>query len=229
MIRRCRPTAMIPRRRHCRPSVALQRAVVGAQCDTAPADRLVRSMGQGTGLSAGARMRFVGSELGVFALRALHHGAAHALCADRYPQDARIATAGPKHSWRPARIARRRDPAVERGGASPSFETFAAAIDIIGSAKMRRFRIATCWSPPDRSPLAGHRHRACVRAYCGDGRAAPRVLPARATCIDGSAMGLSRRRRYAGSKAHSRWTPSTVCAGAHIRSRWNSAPNSGPH
>lgn len=41
--------------------------------------------------TSGSRLLFRGSELGVFALRALHHGAKHALCMEAFALDARIA------------------------------------------------------------------------------------------------------------------------------------------
>lgn len=134
--------------------------------------------------SAGARMRFVGSELGIFALRALHHGAAHALCAERYPQDARIATGivqkhflAPWHALHGDAI--RHWSEEERRA---SFEAFAAAIDIGGSGDDAA--IPDCdvlVFPQIDHTLLGTGIVRAVRAYCGDGRAAPRVLPARAT------------------------------------------------
>ena len=134
--------------------------------------------------SAGARMRFVGSELGVFALRALHHGAAHALCAERYPQDARIATGmvqkhflAPWHALHGQAIQRWSE--EERRA---SFETFAAAIDISGSGE--EATIPDCdvlVFPQIDHTLLGTGIVPAVRAYRGEGRAAPRVLPARAT------------------------------------------------
>lgn len=134
--------------------------------------------------TAGARMRFVGSELGVLALRALHHGAAHGLCAERYPQDARIATGmvqkhflAPWHALHGEAIRHWSDD--ERRA---SFETFAAAIDISGNGEDAA--IAECdvlVFPQIDHTLLGTGIVRAVRAYCDDERAAPRVLPARAT------------------------------------------------
>lgn len=134
--------------------------------------------------TAGASMRFVGSELGVFALRALHHDAAHALCAERYPQDTRITTGMvQKHFLAPWHAlygdAIRHWSEDERRA---SFETFAAAINISGNGEDAA--IPECdvlVFPQIDHTLLGTGIVGAVRAYCGDGRAAPRVLPARAT------------------------------------------------
>jgi protein arginine N-methyltransferase 7 len=82
--------------------------------------------------TAGKRVRFVGSELGVLALCAHRHGAAHVLCDERYPLDARIATGmvqkhfiGPWHARYGDAI---RDWSEEERRAS--FEEFARAVDI---------------------------------------------------------------------------------------------------
>ena len=134
--------------------------------------------------TAGARVRFVGSELGVLALRALHHGAAHALCAERYPQDTRIATGMVQKHFLAPWHAMHGD-AIQRWSEDErraSFETFAAAIDISGSGEDAA--IPECdvlVFPQIDHTLLGTGIVSAVRAYCGDGRAAPRVLPARAT------------------------------------------------
>lgn len=82
---------------------------------------------------AGQRVVLHGGELGVFALRALHHGAEHALCAARHPLDARIATGmaqkhflAPWHALHGEAIASWPD-AQKR----ESFEAFAQGIDIV--------------------------------------------------------------------------------------------------
>lgn len=134
--------------------------------------------------TAGARVRFVGSELGVFALRALHHGAAHALCAERYPQDARIATGmvqkhflAPWHALHGDAIRSWSDD--ERRA---SFEAFAAAVDIIAPGGDDA-AIPDCdvlVFPQIDHTLLGTGIVGAVRAYRHEGRAAPRVLPARA-------------------------------------------------
>lgn len=134
--------------------------------------------------TAGSRMRFVGSELGVLALRSLHHGAAHALCAERYPQDARIATGmvqkhflAPWHALHGDAIRHWSDD--ERRA---SFETFAAAIDISRNGEDAATpECDVLVFPQIDHTLLGTGIVGAVRAYCGDGRAAPRVLPARAT------------------------------------------------
>ena len=134
--------------------------------------------------STGARMRFVGSELGVLALRALHHGAAHALCAERYPQDARIATGMVQKHFLAPWHAMHGD-AIQHWSEDErraSFETFAAAIDISGNGEDAA--IPECdvlVFPQIDHTLLGTGIVGAVRACCGDGRAAPRVLPARAT------------------------------------------------
>ena len=134
--------------------------------------------------TVGARVRFVGSELGVFALRALHHGAAHALCAERYPQDARIATGmvqkhflAPWHAMHGDAI--RLWSEDERRA---SFERFAAAIDIGGNGEDAA--IPDCdvlVFPQIDHTLLGTGIVRAVRACRDDGRTAPRVLPSRAT------------------------------------------------
>ena len=134
--------------------------------------------------TAGARTRFVGSELGVLALRALHHGAAKALCAERYPQDARIATGMVQKHFLALWHALHGD-AIRRWSDDErraSFEIFAAAIDIGGNDEDAA--IPECdvlVFPQIDHTLLGTGIVGAVRAYCGDGRAAPRVLPARAT------------------------------------------------
>ena len=134
--------------------------------------------------TAGARVRFVGSELGVLALRALHHGAAHALCAERYPQDTRIATGMVQKHFLAPWHAMHGD-AIQRWSEDErraSFETFAAAIDINGNGEDAA--IPECdvlVFPQIDHTLLGTGIVSAVRAYCSDGRAAPRVLPARAT------------------------------------------------
>lgn len=135
--------------------------------------------------TAGARVRFAGSELGVFALRALHHGAAHALCAERYPQDARIVTGMvQKHFLAPWHALH--GDAIQHWSEDErraSFEAFAAAVDIIGAGG-EDAAIPDCDAlvfPQIDHTLLGTGIVRAVRAYCRDGRAAPRVLPARAT------------------------------------------------
>lgn len=138
--------------------------------------------------TAGAKLRFQGSELGVFALRALHHGAAHALCVEAFPLDARIATGmaqkhflTPWHAQYAAQI-----PDWNEEQRSTSFEEFASSIDIVSGSSD-----AACDClvfPQIDHTLLGTGIARAVRQYCADGRAVPaRVLPAKATVF---AMGV---------------------------------------
>lgn len=135
--------------------------------------------------TTGARVRFVGSELGVFALRALHHGAAHALCAERYPQDARVTTGMvQKHFLAPWHALH--GDAIQDWSEDErrtSFEAFAAAVDII-DAGGEDGAIPDCdvlVFPQIDHTLLGTGIVRAVRSYCRDKRTSPRVLPARAT------------------------------------------------
>lgn len=135
--------------------------------------------------ATGERLRFIGSELGVLALRALRVGAAHALCAERFPQDARIATGivhkhflAPWHALHGDTIQAWTE--TER---RTSFEEFTAVIDIT-CAGGESGAIPECdvlVFPQIDHTLLGTGIMRAVRAYCSDGRAAPRVMPARAT------------------------------------------------
>lgn len=140
------------------------------------------------------RVYFQGSELGVLALRALHHGAASVYCAEAHPLDTRIATGmAQKHllkQWH----ALHRD-ALE--GWSPeqrreSFESFAGVIDIAAAAGDEQLAGADCFAFPhlDHS-LLGTGIVAAVRRFCDGARGRvpgrSRVLPARATVF---AMGV---------------------------------------
>ncbi|MDQ1812396.1 methyltransferase domain-containing protein [Massilia sp. CCM 9210] len=135
--------------------------------------------------TAGERVLFRGSELGVFALRALHHGAAHALCAEASPLDARIATGmvqkhflGPWHARHAGAIAGWTE--EER---RISFDEFTSRIDIAAAGNAAAVAAQTdCFVFPsiDHS-LLGTGIVKALRKHVADGRAAPaRVLPARA-------------------------------------------------
>ncbi|RSZ60427.1 methyltransferase domain-containing protein [Massilia atriviolacea] len=134
---------------------------------------------------AGERVLFRGSELGVFALRALHHGAAHALCMETSAVDARIATGmvqkhflGPWHARNGAAIAGWSE--EERRA---SFDDFTSGIEIATAASAPAMAArGDCFVFPniDHS-LLGTGIVKALRQYAADGRGAPaRVLPARA-------------------------------------------------
>lgn len=132
-----------------------------------------------------ARVVFHGSELGVFALRALHHGAAHALCVEAYPPDARLVTGMvQKHFLKPWHA---QHAALIEGWSEEerraSFDEFTSAIDIAApGGQVADEQAADCLVLPqiDHTLLGTGIVRA-IRQYC-DGRAAPaRILPAKAT------------------------------------------------
>lgn len=79
------------------------------------------------------RVLFAGSELGLFALRALGHGAAHALCAEDYPSAARVASGlARKHflaGWRALHGNAIAQWSEEERGAS--FAQFSSAFDVV--------------------------------------------------------------------------------------------------
>ena len=131
----------------------------------------------------GARVRFSGSELGVFALRALHHGAARAVCVERHALDARIAGGiAQKHyvgAWHAHHGDAIRDWSEDERRAS--FEAFANAIDITMPAD------AAAAEPCDVAVFPGIDHTLlgtgivpALRAARGADDAPPHVLPERA-------------------------------------------------
>lgn len=134
--------------------------------------------------TAGARVRFAGSELGVLALRALHHGAAHALCVERHALDARIATGMVQKHFLGAWHALHGD--VIRQWSDDerrdSFDAFTRAIDIAAADA------AAAHAPCDVVVFPGIDHTllgtglvpAIRAARTADG-GVPRVMPARAT------------------------------------------------
>lgn len=139
---------------------------------------------------AGARVLFRGSELGVFALRALQHGAAHVLCAEDFPLDARITTGMvQKHflqPWHALHGAAMQEWSDDQRRAS--FEAFAKDIDVLGPDNPQPDEtLCDCLVFPriDHS-LLGTGIVKAVRRYMGGGRTA-RVLPAKATVF---AMGI---------------------------------------
>ncbi|HEX8611513.1 MAG TPA: 50S ribosomal protein L11 methyltransferase [Telluria sp.] len=131
---------------------------------------------------ADERVLFRGSELGVFALRALHHGAAHALCMEASAVDARIATGmvqkhflGPWHARHGADIAGWTE--EERRA---SFDDFTSRIDIVTAGNAAAQSDCFVFPHIDHS-LLGTGIVKALRQHMADGRAAPaRVLPARA-------------------------------------------------
>lgn len=144
---------------------------------------------------AGQRMLFCGSELGVLALRALHHGATHALCIEQFPLDARIATGMAQKrflaQWHAHHGASIRDwPAQQRRA---SFEEFASPIDIAvaGDDASAAGRHDCLVFPRIDHTLLGTGIVRAVRRYLArEGGKAARVLPARATVF---AMGVEWR------------------------------------
>jgi type III protein arginine methyltransferase len=147
--------------------------------------------------TTGAQVMFRGSELGVFALRALHHGAAHALCVEAFALDARIATGVvQKHFLAPWYA---RHGAAIQGWSEEerraSFDEFASAIDIVpvgsqpsSEAQPGLGRCDCLVFPQIDHTLLGTGIVKAVRQYCAGERAAPaRVLPAKATVF---AMGV---------------------------------------
>jgi type III protein arginine methyltransferase len=140
----------------------------------------------------GARVLFRGSELGILALRALHHGAAHALCVEAYPLDARIATGimqkhflAPWHARHGEAVAHWSE--EER---SASFNEFASGIDIdLATSETTGAAPCDCFVFPniDHTLLGTGMVRA-LRQYCSSSGSVPsRVVPAKATVY---AMGV---------------------------------------
>ncbi|KAB8061468.1 hypothetical protein GCN74_05220 [Janthinobacterium sp. FT14W] len=163
----------------------------------------------------GERVLLRGSELGVFALRALHHGAQHVLCAEAFPIDARIAGGIAQKHFLP-RWHAKHGPAL--AGMSEeqrraSFDAFASAIDIVtlDGAKPPPAPCDCLVFPRIDHTLLGTGIVRAVREYCASSGMMPaRLLPARATVY---AMGIE-------------WAyPDAPFALAAInRLRWNMAP-----
>lgn len=135
------------------------------------------------------KVLFKGSELGVLALRALHHGAARVCCAEAYPLDARIAT-GMAQKYFLTQWHAQHSEAIQGWSAEQrrvSFEEFAGAIDIVvAGADAPPMPQADCLVFPHIDhTLLGTGIATAVREYCRGTRA--RVLPARATVY---AMGI---------------------------------------
>ena len=137
--------------------------------------------------AAGETVFFHGSELGVLALRALHHGATQVCCAEAHPLDTRIATGMAQkyflthwHALHSEAI-----PGWSGEQRRASFEAYAGAIDIVqaGTAVLAE---ADCFVFPHLDhTLLGTGIASAVRQYCASRRT--RVLPARATVF---AMGI---------------------------------------
>ena len=138
----------------------------------------------------GLRALFAGSELGVFALRALGHGAAHALCVEAFALDARIASGmiqkhflGPWRALHGDAIASWSE--EERGS---SFEQFASAIDIVTrDAASAQHPFDCLVFPGIDHTLLGTGIVQAIRKHASARQTPPRVLPARATVY---AMGI---------------------------------------
>lgn len=141
---------------------------------------------------AGARILFCGSELGVLALRALEHGAAHALCVEPHALDARIATGmaqkhflAPWHARHGEQIR-----AWSEQQRQASFEEFTKAIDI--AAAGHPLPEAVAWDcvvfPQIDHSLLGTGIVKAVRDARGRSRHAPaRIFPGKARVY---AMGI---------------------------------------
>ncbi|NOT89847.1 MAG: hypothetical protein HOP03_16950 [Lysobacter sp.] len=135
---------------------------------------------------AGDSVLFCGSELGVFGLRALHHGAAQVLCAESYALDARI-TAGmvQKHfllPWQERHGADLKDRTPEERRAS--FEAFVQGIDIEGPDGNQRDEggyDVLVFPRIDHSLLGTGIVKAIRRHQASAAGKPTRVLPARAT------------------------------------------------
>lgn len=137
---------------------------------------------QALSATTGSRVIFEGSELGVFALRALQHGAAHALCIETFPLDARIAIGmAQKHllpAWRALHGAAIQEwPQDEQ---RRSFEAFAKDIDVVAPDDAQALDAqCDCFVFPDIDhSLLGTGVVNAVRRRLAHGEA--RVLPARA-------------------------------------------------
>jgi protein arginine N-methyltransferase 7 len=127
--------------------------------------------------TAGSRILFRGSELGVLALRALQHGAAHALCVEAFPPDARIAAGMvQKHFLTPWH--RRHGEAIQGWSEEErraSFEQFASAIDIVSAGSQPATAASyDCFVFPHIDhTLLGTGIVKAIRRHCAGGRAAP--------------------------------------------------------
>lgn len=130
------------------------------------------------------RVRFVGSELGVLALRAIHHGAEHALCVERHPVDARIVTGMvQKHflgAWHAQNGSAIRDWSEDERRAS--FETFAQAVDIAApGGDVATMPCDVVAFPGIDHTLLGTGIVPAVRTCRREDGSTPQVLPSRAT------------------------------------------------
>ncbi len=163
--------------------------------------------------TAGADVLFDGSELGVFALRALDQGAARARIVETHPLDARIAGGIAQKHFLRAWHARH---GAEIAGWSEderrtSFETFAAAVEVVDpeSEAFGGTRSDVFVFPGLDHTLLGTGFAAALRRFRARGLAADaRVLPARATVY---AMGVRWDDAVAGFRLSPlnalRWSP----------------------
>lgn len=175
--------------------------------------------------TTGLRVRFAGSDLGVLALRALQHGAAHALCVERHPLDGRIATGMVQKHFLGAWHAQHGD--VVRTWTDDerrdSFDAFTQAVDIAAADA------AAAHAPCDVVVFPGIDHTllgtglvpAIRAARTADG-GVPRVMPARATLY---AMPIQWRYPHEG---HDEGRDDEAAAGFDLtaidRLRWSAYP-----
>ncbi|UXY16198.1 tetratricopeptide repeat protein [Chitiniphilus purpureus] len=141
--------------------------------------------------TAGRRVLFCGSELGVFALRALQHGAAQVRCEEAFALEARIADGMAQKHFLAAWHAQHGEVAAGWTEAQrrTSFEQFAQGIDVVtASPETPAAQDCDCIVFPSIDhTLLGTGIVAAVRRHA---RAGARVLPARATVF---AMGIAWR------------------------------------
>jgi protein arginine N-methyltransferase 7 len=139
--------------------------------------------------TAGEKVLLRGSELGVLALRALHHGAVEVCCAETHALDARIATGMAQKYFLTGWHAHHSDAigAWSEQERRDSFEQYAGAIDIVlaGSEATPMAHADCLVFPHIDHTLLGTGIAAAVRQYCAAKGA--RVVPARATVF---AMGI---------------------------------------
>lgn len=135
--------------------------------------------------TAGGRVQFRGSELGIFAVRALQHGAAHALAIEEHPLEGRISAGIVQKHFLAAWHARHGDSI--RGWSEDerraSFEEFAAAVDLEPASAAPQGTSSDFFVFPNLDhSLLGTGIVAAVRDFRSrNGKPGARVLPAKAT------------------------------------------------
>lgn len=140
----------------------------------------------------GSRALFYGSELGLFGLRALHHGVAHALCVESFPLNVRITTGMvQKHflgSWHALHGAAIRQWSEEER--EKSFDSFVENIDIAAAEELTASQAACdyfVFPNIDHSLLGTGIVKALRQLRAATGKNPAHILPARATVF---AMGI---------------------------------------